>query len=131
MSHSSRPTLCPPAPRLFAPPATSSRLFEHQTMSTPQKCVSELDDAQRALRESEQRYRHIFEHASDGIVIADLTGRVLDANGSASRILGFSTTEIVGKHALDIVVGADHHRFEPALGRVTDGATERADYRVR
>jgi len=58
-----------------------------------------LDDGQaKALRDSELRYRRLFETAQDGILILSFdTGRITDANPYLLRLLGFSLEEILDK----------------------------------
>ena len=51
--------------------------------------------AEQALRESEERFRTIFDSAGDGIVIVDQTGRYLDANPVACKIFGYTREEFV------------------------------------
>ena len=48
------------------------------------------DLVQRALLESEQRYRRLFESAQDGILIIDaLTGLILEVNPYFCDLLGY------------------------------------------
>ena len=55
------------------------------------------DLVQRALLESEQRYRRLFESAQDGILIIDaLTGLILEVNPYLCDLLGYPSAEIVG-----------------------------------
>ncbi len=50
------------------------------------------------LRESEARYRGVFEASSDGLLLVDeRTGAIADANAAASRIYGLSCQALVGK----------------------------------
>jgi PAS domain S-box-containing protein len=60
-----------------------------------------LEEYARALegrvRVSEEKYAFLVEHANVGIVIADLEGRVLEANREASRLCGVAIDEMVGK----------------------------------
>ena len=59
--------------------------------------VHERAVAEAALRESEQRYREIFNTPSDAILVHDAeTGVVLDANASCADLLGFEPGELVG-----------------------------------
>lgn len=52
--------------------------------------------AEEALRESEQRFRVLFEGAPDAIILADPdTGQIVDANPAASRMLSRSHEEIL------------------------------------
>jgi diguanylate cyclase (GGDEF)-like protein/PAS domain S-box-containing protein len=55
----------------------------------------ERKQAEQALRESEERYRTLVEQASDGIFIADGTGRYLDVNSAGCKLSGYSREEIL------------------------------------
>jgi PAS domain S-box-containing protein len=55
------------------------------------------------LKESEGRYRLLFECAPDAIIIADLeSGRITDANPKATLLLGRSHDELVGMHQSEL-----------------------------
>jgi len=51
--------------------------------------------AERALRESEERYRTLVEQASDGIFLADQHRRLVDANTAAEKLTGYSRAELL------------------------------------
>lgn len=58
--------------------------------------ITEQKRAEAALRESEAKYRSLFEAASDLILIVDAaTYRILDANWSAVRQLGYTRGELL------------------------------------
>jgi len=49
------------------------------------------------LRESEEKYRRLFEDATDAIFIADpKTGEILDANKQAERLMGLPRQKLIG-----------------------------------
>ncbi|HEY9382501.1 MAG TPA: PAS domain S-box protein [Gemmatimonadales bacterium] len=50
---------------------------------------------ERALWESETRYRHILEQASDGIVLASPDGRLILVNQRICEMLGYSEAELL------------------------------------
>jgi PAS domain S-box-containing protein len=50
--------------------------------------------AQEALRESEVRFRALFESAAIGIGIGDMQGRILDANPALQTLLDYSLDEL-------------------------------------
>src|SRR5690349_4921852 len=55
------------------------------------------------LKESEVRYRRLFETAKDGILILDGdTGRITDANPFLQDMLGYSKAELLGKALWEI-----------------------------
>ena len=59
--------------------------------------------AEEALRESEQRFRSVFEGAKDAIFIETPDGVILDVNPAACELLGYTADEFVGMHVRDIV----------------------------
>jgi|GEM_PF-4599130 len=57
--------------------------------------------AWRALEESEQRYRLLFSSMTQGVVVHDGTGAIIDCNKSAETILGFTRDMILGRDSHD------------------------------
>ncbi len=61
------------------------------------------DQAQKALGDSETRYRRLFETAKDGILILDFkTGQIVDVNPFLIEMLGYTHAEFVGKRLWEI-----------------------------
>src|SRR6185369_9291058 len=58
--------------------------------------VTEHMMAERALRQSEQAFRKIFEENPIGMLIAGLDYRVSRMNSALSVMLGFSEAELIG-----------------------------------
>jgi two-component system sensor kinase FixL len=72
-----------------------------------------------ARRESEARYRALFETSADAILIEALDGSVLRANESACRLFGYETSEWDGVTAFDLVAESDSHILTEALRHVS------------
>jgi len=53
-------------------------------------------EAERKLRESEERFREVFEHAPFGLCLTGLDGRITQVNAALCRMLGFSKEEMLG-----------------------------------
>jgi len=64
--------------------------------------ISERQKAEVALRESEKRYRTLFDSASDAIFIQDLAGHFLEVNRAACDRLGYTREEILALNPRDI-----------------------------
>lgn len=61
------------------------------------------DRPQISVKESEVRYRRLFETAKDGILILDGdTGRIVDANPFLQDMLGYPESDLIGKALWEI-----------------------------
>jgi PAS domain S-box-containing protein len=54
-----------------------------------------LEARQRALDESEARYRTLFDAAPEAMLIETTEGRIVDANAAASRLYGYARKELI------------------------------------
>ncbi|RST30015.1 PAS domain S-box protein [Sphingomonas ginkgonis] len=77
--------------------------------------------AEAALRESMGRYERLFEHASDAIWVAEQSGRFLEVNPAALRLLGYSPEEHRQRFACDLVRPEQRPRLFSLLGELADG----------
>jgi len=72
-------------------------------IASTERDVTARKRAEESLRDSEVRYRRLFETAQDGILILDAeTGLIVDANPFLIEMLGFSHEVFVGKKIWDI-----------------------------
>ena len=55
--------------------------------------ITERKWAEKALRESEEKYRNIFENAVEGIFQTTVEGRLFNANPALARMMGFDSPE--------------------------------------
>jgi two-component system CheB/CheR fusion protein len=78
--------------------------------------VTALLGAQVALRQSEQRYRRLFEAARDGVLVVDpSTRKIIDSNPFMTELLGYPREELVGKELFEIGVLADEQASRAAF----------------
>ncbi len=59
--------------------------------------ITEPKRAEKAIQESEARYRAVFYSANDAIISADRAGNIVAWNPCAERIYGYKETEILSK----------------------------------
>jgi PAS domain S-box-containing protein len=73
--------------------------------------VTEQRMAERALRQSELRYRTVIEQASDGVWVANGEGTIVDVNPGACAMLGYTRSELVGRLVMHIIDPEDLDRL--------------------
>ncbi|MGO9308359.1 MAG: PAS domain S-box protein [Spirochaetia bacterium] len=64
--------------------------------------ITEGKDAERKLRESEERFRQLGEAALEGIAITE-KGILIDANARLAMMLGYELAEMLGKPVADFI----------------------------
>lgn len=55
--------------------------------------ITEQKQAEKALKEDEERYRSLFESTKEGIIIANPDGTIMSANPAAAGIIGYDSPE--------------------------------------
>jgi PAS domain S-box-containing protein len=83
-----------------------------------------------SLRDAETRYRMLFEHSPDGILIIDpATARPLEFNETAHRQLGYSREEFSGLSIFDLEVSETPEETRSRIARVIHEG--RVDFETR
>jgi len=59
--------------------------------------ITEAKEMERKLKESEERYRAVFENSPLGIVLASVDTTILDCNNAALRMFGMRREDVIGK----------------------------------
>jgi len=90
----------------FSVEYTSTPIFENDKLIGAVvvfRDVTERKQTEDALRESEERFRKLFDHSSDGVVLFDAAGGdILNANPNFCDMLGYSRQELLSMNASDI-----------------------------
>ncbi len=84
--------------------------------------ISASKRAEAAVRESEDRYRTLFERAPDGIVILEPGGHYVDVNAAICQMLGYTREEMIGRHGSTVVVAAEVPHIQQGFDQVNAGA---------
>lgn len=65
---------------------------------------SSREMAERALRNSETKFRAVIENAQDGIVSIDEQGRLVEFNHAAEAMFGYRREDVLGKMLVDTLI---------------------------
>lgn len=73
-------------------------LAGQKVMLTVARDISERKRTEEALRESEERFRSLFDNVAVGVSLVDKNGMVLTANKADCDFLDYSEKELIGRH---------------------------------
>ncbi len=79
-----------------------------------------VEDRTKDLRKSEQWHKSLFENATDGIVVLDKNGVIVNVNEKACQIHGLTVDELVGAHC-SLLIEEDQAVLSERLRRLLAG----------
>ncbi|HEY5298870.1 MAG TPA: PAS domain S-box protein [Verrucomicrobiae bacterium] len=94
-----------------------------QTLSDQCSGALERVRAEEQLRESQRRFRDLFENSPDAIFVEDLDGTVLDVNLAGCVLHGLTREQLIGKNSLnDLIPAAHRENARRDFQKLTSGA---------
>ncbi len=84
----------------------SGKIFNYKgrpCMIAVTKDMTPIKEAEKKLRESERRFRDLFDSVSDLIYEQDLEGRFVSVNRAMTEIFGYKLDELLGRKASDFM----------------------------
>lgn len=85
--------------------------------------ISDRRKAENAMKESETKYRNLFDHATDAIFVQGINGDILSVNDEACRLLGFTKPELYKLKISDLIPPGINFVFNSILSSLkTDGS---------
>jgi len=106
------------------PAEVSSSLFKVGSQRLIQGVVRDITErkkAEKALRESEMKYRALFEFANDAVFIMNSNGEQVMVNNKAAEMLGYTLKELSGKSFKDIIAPREYKDAQNKLKGVLAG----------
>ena len=71
--------------------------------------ITNVREAQEALKISEERFRKLTQSAQDAIIIMNNEGQVTFWNKGAERIFGYTSDEVIDKDVHDLIAPEEYH----------------------
>jgi len=90
-----------------------------------------LVEANKALKNSEEQYRALFNTALDAILIADDEARYVNVNPAACELLGYTADELLKLSVPEVTSYGDQANFKPLWQSFLKQGVQRGEYTVR
>ncbi|MCF8146748.1 MAG: PAS domain S-box protein [Deltaproteobacteria bacterium] len=84
--------------------------------------------AEKALWESEKRYRDLFQNSTDFVYTLDLKGTFTDVNRAGEDLTGYTKSELIGMNYREYIPEPDHERIFKAFRMVLQEARPLKDF---
>lgn len=85
--------------------------------------ITEQKAAEKALKESEERFRAVTDSSHEPIVSVDSSGRIIYSNPAASQLFGYSDKELRGRALVSLLTGKSFKGREEDFRRAFAGGT--------
>lgn len=89
--------------RLAEPFAYIFKPFDERELVSNITMALHKHEMDRRVRESEEKLRSVIQNSSDGIVLADAHGNLIEWNNAAEQISGLKRMEVIGRPIWDII----------------------------
>lgn len=83
--------------------------------------ITEQRQAEKVVQESEERFRDITQAANDAIISIDATGEVISWNSAASKMFGYSDSEMMGQPLTKLIPPRYRAAHRAGLARIVCG----------
>jgi len=86
--------------------------------------ITERKQQERHIKESEQRYKSLFQHNPDAIFSLDLDGNFVKMNPAVQQMSGYPSAELMSRSILSLIVEEDREHASVSFHKTKTGNTE-------
>ncbi|GBE39615.1 sporulation kinase E [bacterium BMS3Bbin08] len=81
--------------------------------------ITERKKLDKALKESEQKFRDLYDNAPDMYYSIDKDGTIIDCNRTFGKMLGYKREDVIGKHLTTFFTKRSKKLFEEIFPKIT------------
>ena len=85
------------------------------------KDITERKKMERTIKESEERYKTLFDHSEDSMLMMDLDGRIVAVNKREEDVIGYTKDEFIGKEFSMFLSNEGRGAFNSLFKRAVSG----------
>ncbi|HZU11834.1 MAG TPA: PAS domain S-box protein [Chloroflexota bacterium] len=115
----------------FLAPAMVLVYLAFRAKGEAEEARAAAESAAEALRESEARYRTLFENASDIVYTHDLTGNFTSINRAGADLLGYESSELLTMNIADLVPPDKLQGIQSVLDSLQHGTPGSGEFDVK
>ena len=102
-----------------------------EDITDAQRQLEDIRQAEAALRSSEERWRSVFESSAIGFVLADPSGRIVEANRAFQELVGYTAEEVKALTYAEVTYPQDIVRVAEAIEQLVSGAKREVQLEMR
>lgn len=93
--------------------------------------ITERKNLERAIRESEERYKTLFDHSEDSMLMVDPHGRIAAVNKREEEIIGYTKDKLIGRDFSEIVHEDERKTYRELFQKsLTDEKPPTTEFRI-
>ncbi|HEY5591871.1 MAG TPA: PAS domain S-box protein, partial [Paludibacter sp.] len=92
--------------------------------------ITEFKLIDKAMRESELKFRHYIDFAPHGVFVTDDKGNYVEVNSAASKITGYSKTELLAMNSSALIAEESTEKFVSHIQRVVTKGYASDEYAI-
>lgn len=96
------------------------------------KNITEKRISEEELRITQEKYVHAFHESPNGIIMSDLeTGEILEVNMSYCNLIGYSSTDLIGKTTVELGLLQSHTFRKSIIRNIIESGLNRYNYELK
>ncbi|MBN2323360.1 MAG: PAS domain S-box protein [Spirochaetes bacterium] len=92
--------------------------------------ITDKNEIEKALLDSEKKYRELVESINDVIFTVDATGTLTYMSPTSKTLSGYTPDEVIGKPYTDFIHPEDIPEFKESFNRTISGESQPSEYRI-